>query len=42
VDMVVNHMVGAGGTGSGSAGSYYDADGLEFPGVPFGPTDFNC
>ena len=40
--MVVNHMVGAGGTGTGSGGSYFDADKLEFPGVPFGPNDFNC
>ena len=40
--MVVNHMVGAGGTGTGSAGSYYDADSLEFPAVPYGPNDFNC
>ena len=40
--MVVNHMVGAGGTGHGSGGTYYDADNLDFPGVPYGPSDFNC
>lgn len=42
VDMVVNHMVGAGGTGTGSAGSSFDADNLQFPAVPYGPNDFNC
>ena len=35
-------MVGASGTGTGSAGSYYDANTQHFPGVPFGPNDFNC
>jgi alpha-amylase len=42
VDMVVNHMTGAGGSGTGSAGSSFDADTLNFPAVPFGPNDFNC
>lgn len=41
VDVVVNHMTGVGGKGQGTAGTSFDADGLQFPGVPFGPTDFN-
>ncbi|KAK0060763.1 alpha-amylase [Biomphalaria pfeifferi] len=41
VDVVLNHMTGAGGNGHGTAGTYYDAGGLQFPGVPYGPTDFN-
>ncbi|KAH9519908.1 hypothetical protein Btru_071218 [Bulinus truncatus] len=41
VDVVINHMTGAGGTGHGTGGSTYDAGALQFPGVPFGPTDFN-
>ena len=40
--MVVNHMTWSGGTGYGTSGSYFDADNLEFPGVPYGPSDFNC
>ncbi len=40
-DTVINHMTGSGGTGHGTAGSSYDANSLHFPGVPFGPTDFN-
>jgi len=43
VDAVINHMAGYGsGTGHGSAGSYYDSHQMQFPGVPYGPTDFNC
>jgi len=41
VDVVVNHMCGGGGKGQGTAGTNFDADNKEFPGVPFGPTDFN-
>ncbi|XP_055958799.1 alpha-amylase [Patella vulgata] len=40
-DAVVNHMTGAGGTGYGTGGSSYDANSLNFPGVPFGGNDFN-
>ena len=41
VDAVINHMTG-GGRGQGSGGSSWDADSLNYPGVPFGPNDFNC
>ncbi|KAK3743676.1 hypothetical protein RRG08_030798 [Elysia crispata] len=41
VDVVLNHMTGVGGRGTGTGGTYFDADTLQFPGVPFGPTDFN-
>ncbi|GFR61967.1 alpha-amylase [Elysia marginata] len=41
VDVVLNHMTGSGGKGTGTAGTYFDADSLQFPGVPYGPTDFN-
>lgn len=41
VDVVINHMTGSGGTGQGTGGSSYDANSLQFPGVPYGPTDFN-
>lgn len=42
-DVVTNHMVGVGGKGTGTGGTYFDgSDGVEqFPGVPFGPNDFN-
>jgi len=40
VDAVVNHMTGLGRTGQGSAGSNFNADNHDFPGVPFGPNDF--
>ena len=30
-----------GGVGHGSAGSYWNADTLEYPGVPFSSWDFN-
>jgi len=42
VDAVINHMCGNSGTGRGSAGSWYNADEMQFPGVPYGPDDFNC
>jgi len=42
VDAVINHMCGAGsGTGIGSAGSSYNSHEMQFPGVPYGPSDFN-
>ncbi|XP_055895484.1 alpha-amylase-like isoform X1 [Biomphalaria glabrata] len=41
VDVVINHMTESGGQGFGTNGTFYDADHLQFPGVPFGPTDFN-
>ncbi|KAK7100025.1 alpha-amylase-like isoform X2 [Littorina saxatilis] len=40
-DVVVNHMTGSGGRGSGTGGSHYDGGSLSYPGVPFGPNDFN-
>ncbi|KAK8732749.1 hypothetical protein OTU49_006906 [Cherax quadricarinatus] len=40
VDAVVNHMAGLGRQGYGSAGSPFDSDALDFPGVPYGPEDF--
>ena len=40
--MVINHMTGSDGVGTGSAGSEFDAASLSFPGVPYGPDDFNC
>jgi hypothetical protein len=40
VEAVINHMAGD-GSGNGSGGSYYNSDTLEFPGVPYGPDDFN-
>jgi len=43
VDAVINHMCGYGsGTGHGSAGSWYNSLEMRFPGVPYGPYDFNC
>lgn len=39
VDAVINHMSSA--IGKGSAGSYFNYESLEYPGVPFGPDDFN-
>ncbi|XP_012937452.2 alpha-amylase [Aplysia californica] len=41
VDVVINHMCGGGGTGSGTGGSHYDANTLNFPAVPYGSSDFN-
>ena len=43
MDAVINHMCGYGsGTGHGSAGSWYNSEQMQFPGVPYGPNDFNC
>lgn len=39
VDAVINHMSGVGGTGTG--GSSADVNNKQWPGVPFGPNDFN-
>jgi alpha-amylase len=39
VDAVINHMSGMSGTGTG--GSSADNGGKQWPGVPFGPNDFN-
>lgn len=39
VDAVINHMSRDSKTGTG--GSTADTDGLQWPGVPFGPNDFN-
>ncbi|CAH1797073.1 unnamed protein product [Owenia fusiformis] len=39
-DLVINHMTG-GGQGQGSSGSYWNADSLSYPAVPFGSGDFN-
>lgn len=39
VDAVINHM--AAGNGWGTGGSSSDANGLNFPAVPFGSNDFN-
>nr|APU94147.1 alpha-amylase [Sinonovacula constricta] len=35
VDVVVNHMAGLGQSGVGSAGSNFNSDNYDFPGVPF-------
>ncbi|XP_050739705.1 alpha-amylase-like [Eriocheir sinensis] len=40
VDAVVNHMTGLGRSGTGSGGSSFNADNLDFPGVPFSSSDF--
>lgn len=40
-DVVVNHMTGVGGSGTGTGGTYYDAGKLSYPGVPFSSWDFN-
>nr|WGG89262.1 alpha-amylase II [Enchytraeus albidus]WLK78496.1 alpha-amylase II [Enchytraeus albidus] len=40
IDDVINHMTG-GGAGVGSDGSSFDGDARDYPGVPFGPFDFN-
>lgn len=38
-DTMINHM--SGGSGTGTAGSSADNRGQFWPGVPFGPDDFN-
>ena len=40
VDMVINHMTG-GGSGIGSDGSEWNADTLNYPGVPYSELDFH-
>ncbi|XP_078615346.1 alpha-amylase-like [Branchiostoma floridae x Branchiostoma japonicum] len=39
-DVVINHMCADGGSGNGTGGSHFNADSLDFPGVPFGTDDF--
>jgi alpha-amylase len=34
-------MTGAGGSGTGTGGSHWDGGALQYPGVPYGPNDFN-
>ncbi|XP_046578603.1 alpha-amylase-like [Haliotis rubra] len=40
-DITINDMTGVAGRGVGTAGSSYDTNQLQYPGVPYGPTDFN-
>jgi len=40
-DVVINHMCGVGGTGTGTAGSAFDANTYDFPSVPYTSADFN-
>lgn len=40
-DVVINHMAGVGFSGTGSAGSHFDANKREFSGVPYSVLDFN-
>ncbi|XP_078573488.1 alpha-amylase-like [Branchiostoma floridae x Branchiostoma japonicum] len=40
-DVVINHMCGFGGSGHGTGGSYFNAENLDFPAVPYGSNDFN-
>ena len=41
MDAIINHMTGMGREGYGTAGSYYNADEGDFPGVPYTMTDFH-
>ncbi|XP_059150386.1 alpha-amylase-like [Physella acuta] len=41
VDAVVNHMAGLGRKGVGTAGSTFDSDAKDFPGVPYTKENFN-
>jgi len=41
VDVILNHMSGDWPSGSSTGGSSYDTGSLSFPGVPYGPNDFN-
>ena len=42
VDLVLNHMTITGsGQGTGTAGSTFNTEAQEFPGVPYGVSDFN-
>jgi len=40
-DVILNHMTGDSPAGIGTAGSSYNPDALDYPGVPFGPYSFN-
>nr|KAG5696356.1 hypothetical protein BaRGS_028351 [Batillaria attramentaria] len=40
-DVVINHMTGASGSGTGTGGSSWNGGSLQYPGVPYGPNDFN-
>ena len=40
-DIVINHMCGAGGTGTGTGGTSFNANSEDFPGVPYSSLDFN-
>lgn len=43
MDVVINHMVGINGeAGVGTGGSPFDTATLDFPGVPYSWSDFNC
>ena len=41
VDAIPNHMCGGGGSGEGTGGTYFDANSLNFPGVPYSGADMN-
>jgi alpha-amylase len=40
-DVVINHMTGAGGQGTGTDSPHWDGGWLSYPGVPFSSWDFN-
>lgn len=40
-DALPNHMCGGGGSGEGTGGSYFDANSLDFPSVPYSASDMN-
>jgi len=40
-DVILNHMTGDGPAGFGTGGSSYNPGSLDYPGVPYGPYDFN-
>ena len=40
-DLVLNHMTGHGASGTGTGGSSFNGNNLEYPGVPFGYNDFH-
>ena len=41
VDGIINHMTGMGRSGQGTAGTNFDADNGDFPGVPYSMSNFN-
>merc|ERR1711973_408729 len=41
VDAVVNHMTGHGASGTGTGGSGFNGNNLDYPGVPFSSLDFH-